>query len=70
MAYYKHADECVWGHPTPTAQHRTRQGFCRQCKRQSDLRYRSRERERAELARALEGLSPVEVIAILSTTKA
>ena len=66
MANYNRADECVWGHPTPTAAHRTKQGFCKVCKRASDVRLRRRNRNRADTAKILEGLSPNDVIEILN----
>ena len=54
-------DVCPQNHPIRSSNDRTAQGFCRICHRQANRDLRRRNRDRIELARALEAMSPAEL---------
>jgi hypothetical protein len=56
-------NECPKGHPTPTAAHRDKQGYCRECRRIGSKEVRRREREAVQIVRELEKITPDELLA-------
>ena len=58
---------CPHGHPINQQSDRTAQGFCRRCKRDSDARAYRVTRDRAELGRLLEQMTPDELIEALTS---